>query len=85
LFASWILEAYGFRLSRSKAEYMECNYSKRSSFTLDVKVEDHIIPLVIRFKYFGFIVQIDKEIKTYVNHRIQVEWLKWRRASNVLW
>jgi hypothetical protein len=52
------LEAYGFRLSRSKMEYMECNFSKRiSRSTLEVKVEDHIIPRVTRFKYLGFMVQ----------------------------
>jgi len=39
------LEAYGFRLSRSKTEYMECNFSKRRRMsTLEVKVGDHIIP-----------------------------------------
>ena len=54
------LEAYGFRLSRSKTEYMECNFSKRSRSTLDVKVGDHIIPQVTRFKYLGSIVQNDR-------------------------
>jgi len=66
------LEAYGFRLSRSKIEYMECNFNKRRSrSTLAVKVEDHIIPLVTRFKYLGSIVQNDGEIEADVSHRIQ--------------
>jgi len=56
------LEAYGFRLSRSKMEYMECNFSKRrSGSTLEVKVGDHIIPQVTRFKYLGSIVQNDEK------------------------
>jgi len=39
------LEAYGFRLSRSKTEYMKCNFRKRRSrSTLEVKVGEHIIP-----------------------------------------
>ena len=39
------LEAYGFRLSRSKTEYMECNFSgRRSRSTLEVKGGDHMIP-----------------------------------------
>jgi len=39
------LEAYGFRLSRSKTEYMECKFSKRRSVSsVEVKVRDHIIP-----------------------------------------
>jgi len=55
------LEAYGFRLSRSKTEYMECNFSRRRSrSTLEVKVGDHIIPQVTRFKYLGSIVQNDR-------------------------
>jgi len=79
------LEAYGFRLSRSKTEYMECNFSKkRSMSTLEVKVGDHIIPQVTRFEYLGSILQNDGEIEADVSHRIQVGWLKWRRASGVL-
>jgi len=79
------LEAYGFRLSRSKTEYMECNFSKRiSRSTLEVKFGDHIIPQVTRFKYLGSIVQNDGEIEADVSYRIQAGWLKWRSASSVL-
>jgi hypothetical protein len=79
------LEAYGFRLSRSKKEYMECNFSgRRSRSTLEVKVGDHIIPQVTQFKYLESIVQNDGEIEADVSHRIQAGWLKWRRASRVL-
>jgi len=79
------LEAYGFRLSKSKTKYMECNFSKRrSGSTLEVKVGYHIIPQVTQFKYIWSIVQNDEKIEANVNHRIQVEWLKWRRASGVL-
>ena len=79
------LEAYGFRLSRSKTEYMECKFSnRRGNSTLEVKVGDHIIPQVTRFKYLGSVVQNDGEIEADVNHRIQDGWLKWRRASGVL-
>jgi len=71
------LEVYDFCLSRNKTEYMECNFKKmHSSSTLEVKVGDHIIPQVTRFKYFGSIVQNDIEIEAGVNHRIQVGWLK---------
>jgi hypothetical protein len=41
------LEADGFRLSRNKTKYMECNFSKRrSNSSLEVKVGDHIMPQV---------------------------------------
>jgi len=64
---------------------MECNFSqRRSRSTLEVKVGDHIIPQVTRFKYLGSIVQNDGEIEADVSHRIQAWWLKWRRASGVL-
>jgi len=57
------LEAYVFHLSRSKTKYMECNFSKRrSSSTQEVKVGDHIILQVIRFKYLCSIIQNDGEI-----------------------
>jgi hypothetical protein len=57
------LEVYGYRLSRSKMEYMECNFNKRRSrSTLEVKVGDHIIPQVARFKYLRSIVQNHREI-----------------------
>jgi len=79
------LEAYGFRLSRSKMGYMECNFSgRRSRSTLEVKVGDHIIPQVTQFKYLGSLVQNDGEIEADVSNRIQAGWLKWRRASGVL-
>jgi len=51
---------------------------------LEVKVGDHTIPQVTRFKYLGSIVQNDGEIEADVSHRIQAGWLKWRRASCVL-
>jgi len=64
---------------------MECNFIKRRNrSTLEMKVGEHIIPQVTRFKYLGSIVQNDVEIKADVSHRIQAGWLKWRRASGVL-
>lgn len=79
------LETHGFRLSRSKTEYMECKFSGRQSATnMEVKVEDHTIPLVTKFKYLGSIMQNDGELEGDVNHRIQAGWMKWRKASSVL-
>lgn len=52
------LETYGFRLVRSKTEFMECNFSQRRSVpSIEVKVGDHILPQVTQFKYVGSIVQ----------------------------
>ncbi|KAH1197968.1 Craniofacial development protein 2 [Glycine max] len=50
----------------------------------EVKIGDHIIPQVTRFKYLGSVIQDDGEIEGDVNHRIQAGWMKWRKASGVL-
>ncbi|KAH1203821.1 Peroxisome biogenesis factor 10 [Glycine max] len=79
------LEIHGFRLSRSKSEYMECKFNKRRRVSnSEVKIGDHIIPQVTRFKYLGSVIQDDGEIEGDVNHRIQAGWMKWRKASGVL-
>jgi len=58
------LETYGFRLSRSKTKYMECNFIKRQSVSsVAVKVGDHIISQITQFKCLGSIVQNDGEIE----------------------
>lgn len=48
-----------------------------------MKVKEHVISLVTRFKYVGFILQNDGEIEG-VNYIIQLEWLK-RRGSHVFY
>ncbi|KAL5143855.1 SPX domain-containing membrane protein [Glycine soja] len=79
------LETHGFRLSRNKSEYMECKFNKRRRVSnSEVKIGDHIIPQVTRFKYLGSVIQDDGEIEGDVNHRIQAGWMKWRKASGVL-
>ncbi|RZB49939.1 Protein YLS3 [Glycine soja] len=79
------LETHGFRLSRSKSEYMECKFNKRRRVSnSEVKIGDHIIPQVTWFKYLGSVIQDDGEIEGDVNHRIQAGWMKWRKASGVL-
>lgn len=57
---------------------------RRSISTLVVKVEDHIIPQVTQFKYFRYIIQDNEEIEVDLNHRVQVEFSKWRRPCSVL-
>jgi len=49
-----------------------------------VKVGDHNIPQVTRFKYLGSIVQNNGEVEGCVTHQIQVGWLKCRSVSSVL-
>ncbi|KAH1237173.1 Craniofacial development protein 2 [Glycine max] len=70
---------------KSKSEYMECKFNKRRRVSnSEVKIGDHIIPQVTRFKYLGSVIQDDGGIEGDVNHRIQAGWMKWRKASGVL-
>ncbi|MDE1716381.1 hypothetical protein PWG14_28335, partial [Chromobacterium amazonense] len=78
------LESKDFCLSRSKTEYMECNFSCRSSSGSVVTLGEQVINKSERFRYLGSIVQNDGEIDGDVISRIQVGWLKWRNASGLL-
>ena len=58
------LESHGFRLSRSKTEYMECKFNKRrSSSDLELKISDHIIPQVERFRYLGLLYKMTERLQ----------------------
>ena len=79
------LEAKGFRLSRSKTEYLHCRFSaEEGGVASEVAIEGEIIPRVERFRYLGSIIQGDGGIDEDINHRIKVGWQKWKNASGVL-
>ena len=50
------LESTGFRVSRSKIEYMHCNFSGREEVGREVTIDGLSIPKVQKFKYLGSIV-----------------------------
>ncbi|KAL6498969.1 hypothetical protein OROGR_028147 [Orobanche gracilis] len=79
------LEARGFRLSRSKTEYMKCRFSDNSDreagmITFDGKV----VHGSTFFRYLGSIIQKDGELDGDVAHRIKAGWLKCKSATGVL-
>ena len=79
------LETKGFKISRTKTEYMHCNFSGRvNENNLDVKIDNEFIPKKQIFKYLGSVFQQNGEIDGDVTHRINVGWLKWRGASSIL-
>ena len=79
------LESRGFRLSRSKTEYMKCKFSDTSWDDGEtIKLDGQDIPRSEHFRYLGSIIQCDGNIDRDVTHRIQAGWLKWRSASGVL-
>ena len=71
------LQAKGFRLSRSKTEYLHCRFSAgEGGVANDVFIEGAFIPRVERFIYLGLIIQENEGIDEDVNQRRKIEWQK---------
>jgi hypothetical protein len=77
------LEAKGFRLTRSKTEYMKCDFSATTQEG-DVRLDGQVVPKKDTFRYLGSMLQKDGDIDEDLSHKIKVGWLKWRQASGVL-
>jgi Reverse transcriptase (RNA-dependent DNA polymerase) len=78
------LESKGFRLSRTKTEYMRCQFSEENSDDGDVSLDGRVVPMNDTFRYLRSMLQSEGEIDEDVSHRIRAGWVKWRRASGVL-
>jgi hypothetical protein len=78
------LEAKSFRLSRSKIEYLKCDFGATTQEEVDVRLDGLEIPKKDIFRYLGSMLQKDEDIDEDVSHRIKVVWLKWRQASGVM-
>ncbi|XP_060191168.1 uncharacterized protein LOC132620753 [Lycium barbarum] len=79
------LESKGFKLSRTKTEYLECKFSGvPQEADVEVKFGTQVIQKKGSFKYLGSILQENGDIDDDVTHRIGAGWLKWRLASRVL-
>ena len=78
------LESKGFRLSRTKTEYMMCDFSASRHEGGDVSLDGQVVAHKDTFRYLGSMLQKDDDIDEDVRHRISVCWLKWRQASGVL-
>ncbi|KAL6572318.1 hypothetical protein OROMI_013276 [Orobanche minor] len=79
------LESLCLHVSRSKTEYLWCNFSgETNEEAVEVMIADQIIPHMDKFKYLGSIIQKEGEVEGDVTHRIKVGWLKWRAATEVL-
>jgi hypothetical protein len=77
------LEAKCFRLSRSKMEYMNCDFSATTQKEGDVRLDGQVVPKKDTFRYLGSMLQKDEDIDEDVRHRIKAGWLKWHQASSV--
>ena len=78
------LESKCFRLSRTKTEYMRCDFGGVVHEEGDVSLEDQVVPKKVTFRYLGSMLQRDEDIDADVSHRIKVRWIKWRQASGIL-
>ena len=75
----------GFRLSRTKTEYMRCAFSTtKHEEEGDVSLDGQVVPKKDTFRYLGSMLQKDGDIDEDVNHRIKAGWMKWRQASGIL-
>ncbi|GER37199.1 ABC transporter B family member 1 [Striga asiatica] len=77
------LESKGFRLSRTKTEYITCAFSMATHDDGDVSLDGQVVAKET-FRYLGSMLQKDGGIDADVRHRIAASWLKWRQASGVL-
>ena len=82
------LETRGFRLSRSKTEYLRCQFTKvaglRSTEAGSIIFDGNVVEGSDFFRYLGSIIQKDGELDGDVAHRIKAGWLKWKSASGFL-
>ncbi|KAG2627844.1 hypothetical protein PVAP13_3KG264182 [Panicum virgatum] len=78
------LESKGFRLSRTKTEYMMCDFSATRHEGGDVTLDGQVVVQKDTFRYLGSVLQKDGNIDEDVRHRISAGWLKWRQASGIL-
>ena len=66
------MKSRGFRLSRSKIEYLRCGFSGVERDDEEVTMGGVVIPKVGKFKYLGSIVEEKGDIDEDINHRIRV-------------
>ena len=78
------LESKGFRLSRTKTEYIRCDFGTITREKEDISLEGEVVYRKDTFRYLGSMLQRDGDIDEDVSHRIKAGWMKWRQASGVL-
>jgi hypothetical protein len=78
------LESKGFRISRTKTEYMMCDFSMTGHEDGVVSLDRQVVAKKETFRYLGSMLQKDGDIDEDVRHWISAGWLKWRQGSGVL-
>jgi hypothetical protein len=70
------LKSKGFRLSRTKTEYMRCDFSTTRYEEEDVSLDGQVVAKKDTFRYLRSMLQKDDDIDEDVRHRILADWLK---------
>jgi hypothetical protein len=70
------LESKGFRITRTKTEYMRCDFGTTISDDGDASLGGRVVPNKDIFNYFGSMLQRDGDIDEDVTHRIKAGWMK---------
>ena len=78
------LDFKDFRLSKTKTEYMRCNFGGAAQEEGDVSLEGQVVPKKDTYCYLGSMLQRGGDIDADVSHRIKAGWIKWRQASGIL-
>ena len=79
------LEGKGLRISRTKTEYLRCDFSGTAPLgEPEMSIDEAVVKSMTKYKYLESIIQRDGEIDGVINHRIRAGWLKWRAATVVL-
>ena len=73
-----------YRLSRTKTEYIRCDFSTTTREEEDISLEGQVVPRKNTFRYLGSMLQRDGDIDEDISHKIKVGWMKWHQASGVL-
>ncbi|XP_019232341.1 PREDICTED: uncharacterized protein LOC109213051 [Nicotiana attenuata] len=80
-----MLESKGFKLSRSKTEYLECKFSDgMHEEGVKVKIGTQVVLERDSFKYLESIIQGNGEIDEDVTHHIGAGQMRYRLASGIL-
>ena len=74
------LENVGLKVSRTKTEYLFCDFGGLSS-PVRISLAGTPIPICSDFRYLGSLVQGDGDVDRDVTHRINSGWMKWRQVT----
>lgn len=78
------LEQNGLRISRTKTEYMFCNFNPNSQANSGITLSGTALPRAKTFKYLGSVISEDGSIDADVIQRTTSGWMKWRTLTGVL-